>query len=269
MKRVFLLFIASAVIGPVCRAQWAVFDIANLQQSVTNYGMMVQQIAKQGEQIANQVRQVQQMEDQLKRLGRMSDFKDLVGFPEFKLDLNLPTRIRVWAAGAARIDGTGIFGDTRGGIYRPIATEFPDFDGGSIARQGEPYKSAQELTAKVDEFKGVQADVYARREELRQAIARTSEALRTAETDAEERKLEAVLNAQYNQLAALDSEVTLSAAEIQVRAAEKVAMDDAQSEADSEARTKLAQEEAKKVGRTFKPLYGSVLLYVEERRFQP
>ncbi len=265
MKRVVVFVIASVAFGPACLAQWAVLDVANLSQSVSNYGMMVQQIAKQGEQIANQVRQIQQMEDQLKRLGRMSDFKSVVGFPEFKLDLNLPTRIRVWAANESRIDGVGIFGDTRGGIFRPIANEFPDFDGGSIARQGEQYKSAQEITAKVDEFKGVQADVYARREELRKAIARTSEALQAAETDAEERKLEAILNAQYNQLAALDSEVALSAAEIQVRAAESTAMTNAQNEADAEARRKLAQKEADKITSTFTPKYDCLLQYVREQ----
>ena len=264
MKRLLIL-LAAVSFGSSAFAQWAVFDVANLSQSVSNYGVMVQQIAKQGEQIANQVRQIQQMEDQLKRLGRMSDFKNLAGFPELKLDLNLPSRIRVWADSASRIDGVGIFGDTRGGIFRPIANDFPDFDGGAIAREGESYKPSQQITAKVDEFKGVQADVYARREGLRKAIAQTSAALQAAETDAEEQKLAAVLNAQYNQLAALDSEVTLSAAEIQVRAAESTAMTNAQNEADAEARRKLAQNEADRITSTFTPKYDCLLQYVREQ----
>ena len=90
-----------------------------------------------------------------------------------------------------------------------------------------------------------------------------------AETDAEEKKLEAILNAQYDQLAALDSEVTLSAAEIQVRAAESAAMTNAQNQADAESRRKLSQQESRKIGSTFKPLYGSVLLYVKEQPFKP
>ena len=269
MKRLGFLVLLSFVLVRPGLAQWAVFDIANLTQSVSNYGAMVQQIAKQAEQISNQVRQIQQMEDQLKRLGRMADFKDLIGFPEFKLDLNLPTRIRVWAEGATRIDGIGIFGDTRGGIFRAIVNEFPDFDGASITREGAAYKPAQEITAKVDEFKDVQADVYARREELRKAIGRTSEALQAAETDAEEKKLEAILAAQYNQLAALDSEVTLSAAEIQVRAAESAAMTNAQNEADAEARRKLAQKEAAKITTAFTPKYDCLLQYVRERPVTP
>jgi type IV secretion system protein TrbJ len=264
-----ILLLAGFAGGSSAFAQWAVVDVANLSQSVSNYGAMVQQIAKQGEQIANQVRQIQQTEDQLKRLGRMSDFKDLAGFSEFKLDLNLPTRIRAWAENATQIDGVGIFGDTRGGIFRPITNEFPNFDGGTIVREGDPYKPAQEITAKVDEFKSVQADVYARREELRKAIARTSDALQAAETDAEEQKLSAVLNAQYNQLAAVDSEVGLSAAEIQVRAAESAAMTTAQNEADAEARGKLAQKEAAKITTTFTPRYKCLLQFVTEKPLSP
>ena len=104
---------------------------------------------------------------------------------------------------------------------------------------------------------------------MRKAISRTTEALRAAETEAEEQKLKAILDAQYDQLSAIDSEVTLSAAEIQVRAAESAAMVNAQNEADAETRRTLAQQEARKIGSTFKPLYGSVLLYVKEEPFKP
>lgn len=266
-----LLFLILAVGGLVrpAMAQWAVFDISNLTQSITNYGAMVQQIAKQGEQIGNQVRQIQQMENQLKRLGNMADVKAIVGFPEFKLDLNLPTRIRVWAENASRVDGSGLFGDSRGGVFRAVGNEFPDFDGGVVVREADIYRPAHDMTTKVDEFKEVQADVYVRRAELRKAIARTSEALQAAETDAEEKKLEAILNAQYSQLAALDSEVALSAAEIQVRAAESVAMTNARKEADAETRRKLAQQEAGKITRTFTPQYDCLLQYVTERSIDP
>jgi hypothetical protein len=259
---VFLLPIAVPAFG-----QWAVFDVAGLQQSVANYGAMVEQIARQGEQIANQVRQIQQMEDRLKRMGNMADIKNVVGFPNLRLDLGLPTRIRIWAAQAA--NGRGIFGDTRGGIFVPIEPTFADFDGGTIEREPETYAAAQQITSKVDEFKEVQADVYARREQLKRAIAQTSEALQAAETEAEEKKLEAILNAQYSQLAALDSEVSLSATEIQVRAAEVVAVEAAHGAADAETRRKLAQKEAEKITRVFTPLSQCMLQYVSEKPLQP
>ncbi len=269
MKRAFVLVLIGVAVGSRCFGQWAVLDAANLSQSAANYAAMVQQVAKQGEQISNQVRQIQQFEDQLKRMGNMADIKAVVGFPELKLDLSLPTKIKTWANGLAGVNGSNLFGDSRGGIYRAVANEFPDFDGAAVARDAAGYKPAQEITSTVDNFKDVQNDVYARREELRKAIAKTSDALQAAETDAEEKKLQAVLSAQYSQLAAMDSEVTLSAADIQVKAAESTAMTSAQNEADAEARRKLAQQEATKIGTTFKPIYEHILLYVKEQPFRP
>lgn len=259
----FLLGVAS------CRAQWAVIDVASIQQSAMNYAALVEQLSNQATQITNQIQQIQQFETQLKRLGNMADVKALVGFPEFRLDLNLPTKIKVWAEGVARVDGRGIFGDTRDGIYVPISPDFTDFDGGAITRNPQTYKTVQAVTETVDEFKTVQTDVYTRRENLKRAIASTSEAMQAAETTAEQQKLATVLDAQYGELAAVDSEVALSAAQVQVRAAESAAMDEAHKDADAEARSRLSQQEAAKVSSTFKPQYDSVLRYVTESPYRP
>lgn len=270
MKTKLLLSIlfSAATLLP-CRAQWAVIDVANIQQSAMNYAALGQQISNQATQITNQIQQIQQFEAQLKRLGNMADVKSLVGFPEFRLDLSLPSQVKVWADGIARIDGRGIFGDTRGGIYLPVTPTFVDYDGGTVSRDPGAYKTSQSVTETVDEFKTVQTDVYARRENLKRAIAATSEAMQAADTEAEQQKLAAVLEAQYGQLAAVDSEVALSAAQVQVRAAESVAMGNAQSEAEVEARKKLAQQEAAKVTSVFRPRYECLLQYVTERRMEP
>lgn len=269
MKSTLLLFLLTS--GAVTRgvAQWAVIDAANLQQSVVQYAAMVEQITNQATQISNQIQQIQQFEAQLKRLGDMANVKDLIGFPELKLDLTLPTKVKTWAESLGTVDGYGLFGDTRGGVFREISLDFPDFDGALIERKPVVYKRAHEVTNKVDNFKEVQSDVYARRENLKRAMAETSEAVRVAETDAEAKKQEAVLNAQYSQLAALDTEVVLSAAEIQVKAAEATAMADAQSEADAETRSRLAQQESRKLVTAFKPYYGCMLQYVSEKKISP
>jgi conjugal transfer/entry exclusion protein len=264
-----LVLVVSLFIVSRATAQWAVIDAANLQQNIVQYAALVEQLSNQATQITNQVRQIQQLETQLTRMGDMANVKDLVGFSELKVDMTLPTKIQTWADGLSRIDGYGLFGDTRGGTFRGIAREFPDFDGRFILREAEPYKRAHEVAAKVDNFKEVQSDVYTRRENLRRAIAQTSEAVRLATTDAEAKKQEAVLNAQYNQLASLDAEVALSAAEIQVKAAESVAMADAQSEADAEARKRISQQESRKLATAFKPSYECMLQYVKETRFSP
>jgi type IV secretion system protein TrbJ len=70
-------------------------------------------------------------------------------------------------------------------------------------------------------------------------------------------------------LTAVDAEVALSAAQVQVKAAEATAMTNAQTEADAEARRRLAQQEARKLSATFTPQYGSLLQYVFEKRFTP
>lgn len=264
-----LLFLLVVNALPPCRAQWAVVDVANIQQSAMNYAALVEQISNQASQITNQVRQIQQFEAQLKRMGDMGNLKAIVGFPEFRADLSLPTKITTWVQGLSRVDGRRLFGDTRGGIFTAIGHDFPDFDGGVIQRESDSYRPAQQITASVDEFKTVQTDVYGRREQLRNAIAQTSDALAAADNEADEKKLSATLNAQYHQLAALDSDVGLSAAGIQVQAAESAAITNAQNEADAEAQRKLAQQEAEKIRRTFRPIYGSILLYVNERPYQP
>ena len=269
MKTLLLFFLLVTVGAVPGFAQWAVLDVPNLTQSIANYAALTEQIAKQANQISNQVQQIQQFETQLKRMGDMANVKSLVGFSEFKLDLNLPTKIKTWTDRVARVDGRGLFGDTRGGIFREVSAEFKDFDGVTVERDATVYKKAQDMTATVDEFKAVQGDVYARREDLKRAIGRTSDALQAAETEAEEQKLEAVLSAQYGQLSAVDAEVALSAAEVQVKAAESVAMGDAQSEADAEARRHLSQQEVKKLSTTFEPNYECMLQYVTERRISP
>ena len=269
MKTLFSLILLVSVGAVPGLAQWAVIDAPNLVQSATNYAVLVEQLSKQAMQISNQVQQIAQYETQLKRMGDMANVKSLVGFSEFRADLARPTKIKTWADGMTRVDGSGLFGDTRGGVFREITAEFKGFDGEAVERDPTVYREAHDMAVTVDEFKAVQSDVYTRREDLKRAIGRTSEALQAAETEAEQKKLAAVLNAQYGQLSAVDAEVALSAAEVQVKAAESTAMSNAQYEADAEVRRRLAQQEVKKITTTFKPMYECLLQYVTETRFSP
>lgn len=268
MKKILFIVLVCAFAGRAS-AQWAVIDAANLTQNIANYGQLVAQISKQAEQISNQVQQIKQMEDQLTRLGNMATIKSIIGFPQLKFDLTLPTKALNWSQSLATVTGSGLFGDSRGGIYKAVAGAFTDFNGAVIARDSITYKPAQSVTAQVDNFKDVQADVYTRRAALTTSIAQTSDALQAAPTDAEEKKDEAILNAQYSELGSLDSEVQMSAAEVQVKAAEAAAMADAQRAADAEARTKLSQQEAAKISSTYRPIYESVLQFVKETPFTP
>ena len=269
MKTLISLILFATVGAIPALAQLAVFDVPNLTQSIANYAAMTEQIAKQATQISNQVEQIKQFETQLQRMGDMASVRSLVGFSEFRADLSLPTQVKKWADGVARVDGRGLFGDTRDGIFREITAQFPDFDGVPIDRDPQVFKKTHDTVAAVDEFKTVQSDVYTRREDLKRAIADTSEAVQAATTEAEEQKLQAVLNAQYGQLAAVDAEVALSASQVQVKAAEASAMTDAQNDGDAEARRRLAQQEVKKISTVFKPRYECLLQYVTEQRLSP
>lgn len=269
MKKILTLILLAVAATGSAFAQWAVFDVANLQQSLTNYAALTKQIANQATQINNQIQQIRQMETQLKRVGDMADFKNLVGFSEFRFDLGLPTQIRTWSDRLVHADGQGLFGDTRGGIFPEINIQFQDFDGVQISRDAQIFKQSHDIIVTVDEFKTVQTDVYQRREDLKRAIARTSEAMQAATTEAEQQKLQTVIEAQYGQLAAVDVEVSLSAAEVQVKTAEAAAMNRAQYAAEAETRRKLSQQEVAKVSAAFVPTYECMLQYVTERRLSP
>jgi hypothetical protein len=269
MKKILTLIFLGTLSALPSFAQWAVIDVPNLTQSIMNYAAMGEQISNQAMQISNQVQQIRQFETQLQRLGDMASVRNLIGFAGFRADLNLPTQIRNWTDGLTRVDGRGLFGDTRGGVYKPVTAQFTDFDGVSRDRDATNYKGAHDATVSVDQFKTVQSDVYTRRENLKRAIASTSDAMQASTTEAEQQKLQTVLNAQYGELAAVDGEVALSAAEVQVKTAEATAMNNAQTDADAEARRLLAQQEITKISTAFKPQYECLLQYVTERQFSP
>lgn len=260
MKRLIFILL-SLVAGSHCRAQWAVIDAANLTQAITNYAGILQQIN-------NQAQQIQQSQDLLNRMGNMATVTAVVGFPGLQVDLSLPTQLQTWTGDLSGVTGAGLFGDTRNGVYTPINSQYTGFDGSGISRDPTLYKPAQGVTASLNNFEAVQADVYARRTQLRQAIAQTSAALEAATTEAQEKKLSAVLNAQYGELASIDAEVMLSAAQVQAKATEAATMNGAKGQADTESRTQLSQNEAQQITNTFQPSYSSVLQNVTEQPYQ-
>lgn len=269
MKMLSTIVVMVTLGGVPSFGQWAVFDVVNLQQSIVNYAALTEQISRQATQISNQVQQIKQLDTQIQRWGDMASIRNLIGFPEFRADLNLPTQVKTWTDRLARVDGTGLFGDTRSGIFRGVSSQFNDFAGASVTRDPQNFKGAHDMVVSVDQFKAVQSDVYVRRERLKAAIAQTSEAMRNASTVAEQQKHEAILNAQYGQMRTIDAEVAMMAADVQVKVAESAAMSAAQTQAEAEAHRELSQQEAKKVSTTFKPNYECLLQYVSERRLAP
>src|SRR5688572_9701654 len=114
MKAVYSILLLVLIPMTQMRAQLVVIDVVNLTQSITNYAVLIEQLAKQATQISNQVRQIQQFETELNRMGDMATVTSIIGFPEFRHDLALPSKMNTWAAGLALVNGSGLFGDTRG-----------------------------------------------------------------------------------------------------------------------------------------------------------
>jgi hypothetical protein len=246
--RAFAVIFCGLAAAVAARAQWAVVDAANLSQSIVNYAGILRQIG-------NQAQQIQQSQDVLNRMGNMANVTAVVGFPSLQVDLSLPTLMQTWTGSLTGVTGSGIFGDTRNGVYAPVSDNYAGLDGSNVPRDPSLYKPTQGLTSSVNNFESVQADVYARRTQLRQGITQTSNALQAVTTDAEEKKLSATLNAQYGELASLDSEVLLSAAEVQAKMAESNAMTGAKAQADTESRTQITQDEAQRITTAFKQPY--------------
>lgn len=267
--RGILLCLLLLAAGLRCSAQWAVIDPSNLVQNTMTAANTLEQLAKASQQITNQIQQIRHMEDQLRRIGKMSDVRRIPGFPQFKRMVETPSRLRKWDDLLTGVDGFGIMRDTRGGVYRVPGATFLNYDGVAVAYAADDLKPAQAVTAQADNFKAVQDDVYRQREELKAAIAETSEALRLADTEAEEMKLQATLHAQYGQMQELNQQVLLSAANAQVRQAEGHAMREAEEKKNAEARKVLSQDEARKVSTAYKTNYECALKFVEERAFVP
>jgi hypothetical protein len=97
----------------------------------------------------------------------------------------------------------------------------------------------------------VSDDVKARREELRQQIAATTQQLQAATTDAETQKLTGVLTGEAAELAALDREIDQAAAELNTQDIENRADKDRQEQARREERAAQMQEATQQFGHLF------------------
>jgi len=263
--KVFLVLLA-LLAAARASAQWAVIDAANVIQNTMTAVNTLEQVAKAAEQISNQVQQIKQMEDQLNRLGNMRNVTSLAGFSQLRLSVEAPSLLRNWSDLLRTVDGVGILGDTRGGVYPAIGPTYRNYTGTPVPYNPDELRPAHAVTTQVDNFKAVQTDVYSQRDTLRKSIDGTSEALRLAQTEAEEMKLQATLQAQYTQLQDLNEQVLLSAAETQVKQAEFTAMKDAEEKTSAQARTALAQQEANKITDAYTTNYLCALQFVEERK---
>jgi len=196
MKKFIALALVTLGVSVSARAQWIVFDPTMNVQSILN---TAQEVAKFVEMINNQVQQIQTLTDQL---NEFKHYESLFGDPKAVLLTTvqpLVTDLRKTELGEtltvleAAVDaGEAMLYDANG-LFTSIGTTFNTPNGANVTRREAPYLPVAAVQKTTDNFLSVSSDATARRIALKEEIARTTTALKSATTDAEVQKLTGVL----------------------------------------------------------------------------
>jgi hypothetical protein len=122
-----------------------------------------------------------------------------------------------------------------GGLYRSIGTTFTTPSGTQLPRAEDVYRKFGAIQQSSLNLQTVTTDVFTRRDALRKDIAKTTEQLQSAKTDAETQKLTGVLVGYNAELAAVDREIE--------HAATQLAAQDIENRADQERQATARREE--------------------------
>ena len=196
MKKFIALTLVTVGIAASARAQWVVYDPVNTIQSIIN---TAQEIAQFVTVIENQVQQIQSLEDQL---NEFKHYESLFGDPKAVLLTTvqpLVNDLRKTELGQTltELEGAVDAGEAMlynaNGLFSSIGTTFTTPNGATVTRRESPYLPVAAVQKTTDNYLAVAADASARRITLKAEIARTTEALKSATTDAEVQKLQGVL----------------------------------------------------------------------------
>jgi hypothetical protein len=192
------------------QAQWTVYDPAVHSQMIVS---SAEEIAKFVEVINNQVNQVRQMTEQVNTLHH---YVDLFGDPakvallsesSLRLDLLKPETGKTLTDLVAAADPVAMFEYVGEGLFQAIGHEFTTPGGATIERSTKTYRPIAAAQNTTQNFLAVSKDAAVRRVSIKEEIAKTIEALKEAQTDAEVQKLSGVLVGLSGALAGLEQEV--------------------------------------------------------------
>lgn len=193
-KYLALAFVTLGVTGSA-RA-FTVYDPTLHMQTILN---SAQEIAKFIEMINNQVQQIQTLTDQL---DEFRHYKELFGDPNAVVlttvqplvdDLLKAEVGETLADLASAVNAGEAMLYNANGLFTSIGTTFDTPNGATVTRREAPYLPVAAVQQTTANYLAVSTDATARRIALKEEIARTTEALRTAATDAEVQKLTGVL----------------------------------------------------------------------------
>ena len=213
MKKFIALALVTLGITVSARAQWVVFDPTAQIQSIIN---TAQEVAQFVTMIQNQVQQIQSLTDQL---NEFKNYESLFGDPKAVVlttvqplvnDLRKTELGETLTALEGAVDaGEAMLYDANG-LFSSIGTTFTTPDGASVARREAPYLPIAAVQKTTDNFLSVSTNATARRIALKEEIAWTTTALKSATTDAEVQKLTGVLIGLSSALNNTDYEINLA-----------------------------------------------------------
>jgi hypothetical protein len=255
MKCITLTLLAVLGFATTSRAQWTVYDPAVHSQQIIS---TAQEIAKFVEMINNQVQQIRQLTEQVNTLHH---YVDLFGDPASVL----PTSITALTADLRKTEmgdtlaelqnaaeATEAMIDSGAGLFHVIGREFTTPGGRTVARREQPYRPVAAVQKTTANYLDVSNDAAARRVALKAEIARTTDALKAAETDAAVQKLTGVLVGLAAALDSTDNEVSQATASALVQDIANRADERRQVEAKKEQQHAEFTEAVDKYGKTFR-----------------
>jgi hypothetical protein len=255
MKRLIALTLVTVGITMSARAQWIVYDPANTVQSVIN---TAQEIAKFVEMINNQVQQIQALEDQL---TEFKHYESLFGDPKTVVlttvqplvnDLRKTEIGETLSVLESAVDAGDAMLYSANGLFTSIGTTFDTPNGATVTRREAPYLPVAAVQKTTDNFLSVSSDAATRRIALKEEIARTTEALKTAPTDADVQKLTGVLIGLSSALNNTDYEIHQATASALVQDVANRNEAQRQIEAKKEQQHAEFSEAVQKYGQTFR-----------------
>jgi type IV secretion system protein TrbJ len=255
MKKLITLTFITLGLAVSTRAQWVVYDPANTVQSVIN---TAQEIVKYVEMINNQVQQIRQLTEQVQTLHH---YVDLFGDPSKIAPVSitaLTADLKKTELGVtltelqATADAATAMAYTGAGLFHAVGERFTTPNGATVQRREEPYRPVAAVQQTTDNYLDVSKDAATRRVALKAEIARTTDALRAAQTDAEVQKLTGVLVSLSAALGSTDHEINQATASALVQDIANRADDKRQVEAKKEQQHAEFTEAVDKYGKTFR-----------------
>ena len=255
MKKFIALTLVTLGVTISARAQWIVYDpTMNMQQIMAQ----AQNIAKYIQMIQNQVQQIQTLTDQL---NEFKHYESLFGDPKAVVLATvqpLVTDLRKTELGQTLIalEGAVDAGEAMlydaNGLFASIGTTFNTPNGKAVTRLEAPYLPIAAVQKTTANYLSVSTDATARRIALKEEIARTTEALKTAPTDADVQKLTGVLIGLSSALNNTDYEINQATASALVQ--DVANRNDAQRQVEAKKEQQHAEftEAVQKYGQTFR-----------------